>query len=73
MARVTVRVLVTRDGRPVAVIAPMGEANGQEVALARLVVAGLLSRLPAPPEPPPPAAAPGPGTPLSAMVLEDRR
>lgn len=73
------RVLVTRDGVPVAALVGLSALDvvddpvaREQEALARLVQSGGLSRMPAPLRNlPPPVAIPGPS--LSATISEDRR
>jgi prevent-host-death family protein len=69
------RVLVTRDGKPIAVLSSVSDAalGEDDAALTRLVNAGLLSRVPAPLGPLGAPVELGPGTALSEIVREDRR
>lgn len=69
------RVLVTRDGKPIAVLTSVAEGSlgDPEAALARLVAAGLLARVPTPLGALPAPVELGPGPLLSEIVVEDRR
>lgn len=69
------RILVTRDGRPIAALTPVSDAGADEndAALARLVAAGVLARVPTPLGALPDPVELGAGPSLSEIVREDRR
>ncbi len=69
------RVTVTRDGKPVAALVALSELSSVDegVHLARMVLAGKLSRTPQPMRDLPPLADAGPGKSVSRTILDERR
>lgn len=68
------RVTVTRDGKPIAAIVGLHQAEDadEEAVFARLVSSGTLSRMPSLLTDLAPSIGPRPGTPLSEIIREDR-
>ncbi len=68
------RVTVTRDGKPIAAIVGLRQAEDadEEAVFVRLVASGTLSRMPSLLTDLTPPIGPRPGTPLSKIILEDR-